>query len=111
MATITWSIAALDAAATLNGFDDVVRTVHWRVLATEGAYTAEAYGSTLVNEPTVGQPGFVEFDLLTEANVVQWVKDVMGTEEVAAIEANLQAEIDFNLNPPVVSKVLPWTAA
>ena len=111
MTTITWKIAALDAATTLNSFSDVVRTVHWRVLAEDGAYTAEAYGSTVVNEPAVGQPGFVEFASLTEANVIQWVKDVLGTEEVATIEANLQAEIDFKQNPPVVSKELPWTAA
>jgi len=56
----------------------------------------------------VNDPNFIAFESLTQETVVGWVKDQLGAEKVAAIEAAAQAK----LNPaPLVESTqtgLPW---
>jgi hypothetical protein len=40
--------------------------------------------------------------------VVGWVQDMMGAEKVAAINANIEQQIEDQVNPPVVAPPLPW---
>ena len=50
----------------------------------------------------------VEFADLTEALVVEWVKEALGGEEkVAEIEAALQNQIDTKITP-VSAAGVPW---
>ena len=109
MATIyNWHIAALDCYPEYEGNTDVVFTAHWRMDGTDGEHTAGVYGSvglTLDPEAT-----FTPYADLTEAQVVGWVKNALGEEQVEAYEANVAAQIDALVNPPVVTPALPWGA-
>ena len=109
MTTFTWKVANLER----NVADGKVNTVHYTVNALSdqvdpnsesgGFYSAGAYGS-------IGLDGevSVEFADLTEALVVEWVKEALGGEEkVAEIEAALQAQIDERLAPTKAAG-LPW---
>lgn len=94
-----WSIAQLERNADDNG----VVTAHWRVSAEDGDYTASSYGTcSWTPEPSTG--GFVPFEDLTEAMVIEWVKDSL---DVDAIEAGLTAQIEDQKAPKVVAGV-PW---
>lgn len=104
--TYNWTVAQLDAYPTYENHTDVVFTVHWRMDGTDGEHTAGVYGSvglTLDPEAT-----FTPYADLTEAQVVGWVKDALGEEQVASYEANVAAQIDALVNPPVVTPPLPW---
>lgn len=94
-----WTIANLER----NAADDGVVVAHWRCTAEDGEYSASAYG-TVGFEPDSSAEGFVPFDQLTEANVIEWVQ---GAVDVEAIESQLAAQIEQQKEPPIVTG-LPW---
>lgn len=98
-----WSIAQLERNADDNG----VVTAHWRVLATEtvgeDTFSASSYG-TCSWTPEPSTEGFVPFEDLTEAMVIEWVK---GSLDVEAIESGLTAQIEDQKAPKVLAGV-PW---
>lgn len=57
-------------------------------------------------------PGFTPYADLTEAQVIGWVQDQLGAEEVAAIEADRVAKVDAQIQMNnEESNGLPWDAA
>jgi hypothetical protein len=94
--TITWTIAQLDRQT----FDGLVTTAHWRVDAVDGEHTAGSYGTVGFERGDT----FIAYDSLTEAQVIEWVKDKL---DVEAIEAGLQAQIDAKKAPTTATGV-PW---
>ena len=100
---MNWSISQLDRSLP----DGCVTTVHWRLSATDGNASGTVYGTISLPSKDPAEPGFIPYDQLTEAQVVQWVKDEMGADTVAAHEANVQAQIDAQKNPTTAAG-LPW---
>lgn len=101
-----WSVAQMDAYPEYEGNTDVVFTVHWRMDGVDGDHTAGVYGSvglTLDPEAT-----FTPFASLTEAQVIGWVKDALGEEQVTGYEESVAGQIEAQINPPVVTPPLPW---
>jgi hypothetical protein len=98
----------MDCYPELDGDTDVVFTVHWTLNGTDGAYAGSVYGSVGV---TLDEGGtFTPYASLTEAQVIGWVKDALGEEQVAAYEASVAQQIADQANPPVVNPPLPWGA-
>jgi hypothetical protein len=102
-ATVTWSVAMTERS---NDSDKVISTVHYRIDAVDGDYTAGAYG-TEAFEGDATADNFVAFADLTEATVIGWVKDRFGTDKVAEIEQVLNDKIAEQKSPAVVAE-LPW---
>lgn len=98
-----WSISQLDRTLP----DGVVYTAHWRVSKTDGDASASVYGTISFPAKDPSDPTFVPYDQLTEAQVMDWVKDAMGAEQVAAHEASVAAQIDKQKNPTTAAGV-PW---
>jgi len=104
--TYNWTIAQMDAYPEYEGRKDVVFTVHWRCDGTDGEHTAGVYGSVgLTLDP---EAKFTPFEKLTEAQVIGWVQDALGEEQVASYEENVANQIEALINPPVVRPPLPW---
>ena len=104
--TYNWHIAALDCYPEHEGNTDVVFVAHWRMDGTDGEHTAGVYGSVgLTLDP---EADFTPYADLTEAQVIGWVKDALGEEQVTGYEDNVAAQIDALANPPVVTPALPW---
>ena len=104
----TWSVVQLDAYPEAEGQSDVVFCVHWRLDGVDGEHTGGVYGSaglTLDPEET-----YVPYADLTEAQVIGWVQAALGEEAVTGYEANVAQQIADQINPPVVSPALPWSA-
>jgi len=106
--TNTWVIGQMDCYPQSEGQTDVVFTVHWRVNATNGTYNATSYGTVGVTY-VAGSP-YTPYADLTQDQVVGWVQGSMGAEQVASIEAGLATNIANQVNPPVVTPKLPWSA-
>jgi hypothetical protein len=87
----------------------VVQTIHWVASQTEDTFTASAYGSLGVPAKDPSDPTFIAFASLTEEQVKQWVLTTMGEEQVAALQANLDGQIEAQKNP-VSASGLPWAA-
>ena len=97
--TISWNIANLERE-TADGF---VFTAHYTIDANDGTYSAGAYGSIGLERPET----LIPYSDLTKEQVVDWVKDKLGTEQVEAIKAALQAQLDEQHVPSKAAGV-PW---
>jgi hypothetical protein len=85
-----------------------VSTAHWTASKTDGQHTASSYGSIGLPHKDHDDPDFVPYDQLTEAQVIAWVQDAMGAEQVAALEANLDGQLSAMANP-VTASGTPWS--
>jgi len=81
---------------------------HWTATKTDGDYTASAYGSIGLPAKDPSDPTFVAYEDITESQAIQWVLDTMGEEQVAALEANLDGQIEAQKNPTSASGT-PWS--
>jgi hypothetical protein len=97
MTTFNWQIEQMDRL-TSDGF---VVTVHYRVNAVDGTYTASTYGTIAY---TQNSETYTPYADLTQAQVVGWVQTSLGKDTV---EASLQSKIDALKNPTQASG-LPW---
>ena len=119
MANFSWLISQLDTFPLLDGMEKVIIAIHWRAQKQHGglnwsedftsgsltpSFTADTYGSMLVDAPH--EASFTPYDEVTKEMVEGWLQDSLDCE---AIEANLDAQIQNFLNPPIVNYGLPWS--
>ena len=100
---MNWTISNLNSTLP----DGCVTTAHWRVSKTDGTASGSVYGTISLPHKDHNDPTFIPYQDLTEAQVVQWVKEEMGADQVAAHEAAVDAQIDAQKNPTAASGV-PW---
>ena len=53
---------------------------------------------------------FIPYANITQAEAVQWTQDALGVDRVAAMEAEVQAQIDAQKIPTPQPVPLPWVA-
>jgi hypothetical protein len=102
--TILWIIERLLVKPTEGSLTDVVITADWRCNGTQDQYSGTCYGSTSFAPPSGS--GFTPYDQLTEAQVLDWCF-ANGVDQ-KAIEANVTAQINDQINPPIIAPPLPW---
>ena len=111
MTNITWTIEQLSCYPEVDNYTDVVFSAAWRVngeLEQDGTtYYATVYGSQGLSPYQEGTP-FTPYADLTEPQVIGWVQDAMGDSQVAAINANIEKQIQDQITPTVVTPPLPW---
>jgi hypothetical protein len=107
--TYTWVITQLECYPQHEGQTDVVFTIHWDRLASDGArHRARTHGSQSVTlDPDAP---FTPYANLTEAQVIGWLESALGDEQLASQIAALDQQIEDQINPPVIRPPLPWTA-
>ncbi len=108
MINYNWNCKTVDAYPQDGDYTDVVYNVHWIVTGTsdvldpEGnAYSATSIGTQTLSTETITD--FIPFDELTNAEVVEWTKTTMGTEQVDSIESSIDSQIDEKINPTSVT--------
>jgi hypothetical protein len=107
MASATWDIANMerhlpDGDTPPSG---EVYTIHWTVSLEEQGESAGAYGSIGLGGAEASS--YTPFDEITKDQAIGWVKESLGDEQVASIEAALEAQIQEKLNPTSGAGV-PW---
>ena len=105
--TYTWNVVQMDCYPELDGETDVVFTVHWTLAGEEAGFSGGVYGSVGVTLDAGAT--FTPYADLTLAQVVGWVQDALGAEQVASYEANVAQQINDQVVPPVVTPPLPWS--
>ncbi len=111
MITISWIIEQMFVRKVEGPYTDVVVTANWRCngVDTVGAgedqktYAGTAYGSSTFTAPT---GSFTPYPDLSEEQVLDWVW--AGGVDKTAIEANVAAQIENQINPPIVCLPNPW---
>jgi hypothetical protein len=111
MITINWIIERLLVKPTEGTLTDVVITADWRCNGTETTGTgddAKTYSGTCYGSASFAPPSgsFTPYEDLTEQQVLDWCY-ANGVDKTA-IEANVTAQIESQINPPVIAPPLPW---
>ncbi len=101
-------ISQLDSIPSLDGMDKVISVIHYRAQKKYEEdvihFTADYFGALRVDAPH--EASFTPYDEVTKEMVEGWLEAGLDTE---AIEANLDAQIENFLNPPIVAYPLPWS--
>jgi hypothetical protein len=104
--TYTWIVEAIDCYPQAEGETDVAFNVHWRANATDGTYNSSIYSTCSVTY-VAGTP-FTPFAQLTQDQVLGWIwADGVNKDST---QASLDTMIANQINPPVVTPKLPWSA-
>jgi len=103
---ITWKILQLDCVPQVPEGADYVVTAHWQCNGVDGAYSGQTYGTC--SFAVVQGESFTPYANLTQDQVLGWCWD-NGVDKDAN-EANVEQQIQDQINPPVVSPPLPWEA-
>ena len=107
---IKWNISQLDCVPQEDGKADVVLTAHWQCTAMSGEYgnyplyTSQVYGtSTFKLEQGAN---FTPYNQLTKDQVLGWCyANGINKDD---IEKNVAAQLEAQINPPIVTPPLPW---
>jgi hypothetical protein len=100
---ISWIIERLLVRKVEGTLTDVVITADWRCNGTQDQYSGTCYGSCSFAPPS-GE--FTPFPDLTQEQVLGWC--FSNGVNKTAIEANVTAQIQNQINPPVIAPPLPW---
>ena len=103
MITLSWIIERLLVRKVEGTYSDVVITADWRCNGSQDNYSGTCYGSASFQPPS---GSFTPYDQLTEQQVLDWCF-ASGVDQ-KAIEANVTAQINDQINPPVIAPPLPW---
>jgi len=113
MTTMTWSIEQLSCYPEVDNYVDVVFNAAWRVNGVDDTSGTPLYATVYGSQgiaPYDGKSPFIPYADLQEAVVIGWVQDAMGESQVAAINANIEQQIENQVNPPTTNPPLPWIA-
>ena len=107
MITFNWVISQMDCKPKEDSLTDVVVTVHWRRNATnlidDKEYYSDIYGSYSCGLPS-GED-FTPYEDLTFDQVCGWLDAGLPVDEY---DLNLTAQIEQQINPPIIVLPLPW---
>lgn len=100
-------INQMDSLPVDGDLKDFVINVHWSRLAKETIndkeYFASVYGSQSFSKDDV--TNFIPYEDLTYEIVCRWLDSSLDTE---ALDLNLDAQIENQVNPPVITLPLPF---
>ena len=103
--TYTWVVNNMVSYPTAEGYTDVVVTVNWSCNGTDGTYVGAISGATGVRlDPNAPYTPYAD---LTEDQVVSWVKEAIGANQVAAMQEDVAAQIANNYYTPTILPN-PW---
>jgi SH3-like domain-containing protein len=111
-----WDCKTCDTYPTKSGKSNVVYNVHWSLTATDGSntykdskgndvnYSSYMYGTQTVSTDDLSS--FKNWSSLTNADVQGWVETALGSDEVTAMKASLDADIAEKVTPTSVTKTI-----
>jgi len=106
--TYTWNNKTVDTYPTLEGNNDVIFNVHWRLTGEdENGNIGSTYGT--ISLDTSDLTNFTAFVDITEDDINGWVETAMGEEDVQAKKDAIDAQIAEQVNPTVVTKTIGAT--
>ena len=120
-ATFTWRVTELGIEnKTVDGHTDLVSKVYWRCTG-EQEVNGVTYNSSLERNTVISyDPNYqyVAYADLTETEALEWVqtkeaytKDNQAVSVKTATETELQAMIDAQVTPAILTPALPWAEA
>lgn len=105
--TYSWEFPSMDVAPSADGKTNVVRVVHWNLIATDGTRYENTPGFSSLAPP---KGSFVNYADLTPQIVTGWVEGAIGADELAKMKADLADRIARAIKPVIEQLSPPWAA-
>lgn len=106
-----WKILKLECIISDNGLSNVVYRVHWLYAVTsiinEKKYVSTSNGILPIAAPT--PENFVAFNELTKQQVVNWVIDILGEENIQTMTTELTNANTLKANPVTITLHPPFS--
>ena len=106
MTTFTWSINGLLVQNT-DGLSNVAVMSNFTILGVEGDITGQVSYSVNLLPPDAAN--FTPYADITEVEAIDWTQAALGPDRVAAMEQEVQQNIDQQKIPTPQPAPLPWT--
>ena len=87
----------------------VIRAVYAIISKEDNLLVRHVKNQDLSGDPT--EPNFIPYENLTQADVVNWIKDVLGQETVDEYESEVEAELTAKIAEEAAKTTqdgLPW---
>ena len=109
----SWDVSECEVYPSKNNKSNVVHTVHWRLTAIDNVNNdadgepqrSTTYGVQNLNTH-LDLSDFINWSDLSASNVPSWVETSIGSEGVAALKAQLDANIAAKITPASISMTL-----
>jgi hypothetical protein len=105
---MNWQIDWMKTTPTTATPPEYVIECGWRCTGTQDGFTASVYSTCAFTQAPNADGNFTPYADLTQDQVLGWCWD-SGVDKDAA-EAAVQAQLDAQINPPVIQPPLPWLA-
>ena len=116
---VTWKVQNLKKTETLGSFTKVVHQIDWTAKDSETVgedtstpplppnnyFEVVRYG-TVALEPA-SSDSYIDYENITEANAIAWLKAALGSDKVTEIETSIASELALKKNPKTTTGV-PW---
>jgi hypothetical protein len=113
MITYNWNCRTVDCYPEQDNETNVVYNIHWRVIGISDIEAPEGYSpkrttyyASIAGTQTVtlnSDSTFIPFQDLTNDIVVEWTKEAIGTEQVTALETDIENQISLQITPTSVT--------
>lgn len=108
--TKKWSILKLEYSTRLSGLENVITKLTWKCTANDvingDSYTAEVWSSIELTEPL--PETFISYSQLDKETIIEWVQQILGTDELANLDARLQLIINEQIDPTHITVKNPF---
>ena len=105
MINYEWDCRTVDVYPSKEDLTNVIYNVHYRVTGTDEDNISETIIGT-IGLNTENIIDFISIDQLTNDNVVVWVKETMGEDQVSSIENAIASTIDDKKNPKSITMTI-----
>jgi hypothetical protein len=100
----TWDCKTVDVK-TIDGNEDTVFNVHWRLTGEDDSNNASTvYGTQILD--TSDLSSFTAFADLTNDQITGWVQSALGEDEVTELKSNVSNQIAESVTPTVQTKTI-----
>lgn len=94
MLNYTWRLSSLKSLTTHKGLTSPIVSVYWRLQAVDEDNFTEKTGVQDFDIANLDEDNFVSFSDLSKNDIISWVQQALGTEEIALLKTSLQAELN-----------------
>lgn len=108
--TYNWKINKLEVVKSKKGLANVVSRIHYKYTATSDQLDSNGnnYEKSVISVCSTNDPvenEYIDFDNLQEANVVNWLENLL---DIDSIKQNLDNQLLELINPTKELKSVPW---
>tara|TARA_B100000902_G_scaffold351208_1_gene361062 strand:- start:937 stop:1275 length:339 start_codon:yes stop_codon:yes gene_type:complete len=110
---LTWVVQCVDKVNTEGEFSNVCKKIGWVVMEDDQSIAKNniAFKTGVTTLNSANSESYTAFSDLTENQCITWVKNILGTSEVTAIENEISASLTEQGNSTVtrLNENFPWS--